>query len=74
MSRLNISELPLDGVHCRAICEEVGERLRAVLDRDAGELPPRLQALMDRLVALDCQQAPSIVPTMEDIRAWSSAA
>ena len=47
------STIQIDPTHCRAICDEIGERLRAVLDREATALPPRLQALMLRLAAQD---------------------
>jgi len=55
----------LDSAHCRAICEEVGERL-ALMMRPATELPPRLKDLLDRLARLD-HDAPSIVPDIEDM-------
>jgi len=55
----------LDSKHCRAICEEVGERLALIL-QPTTELPPRLQDLLDRLALLD-YDAPSIVPSMEDM-------
>ena len=51
----------LDSGHCRAICDEIGDRLRFVLGKEAGALPQRLQMLIDRLAELDCEQAPSIV-------------
>lgn len=51
--------------HCRAICEEIGERLALVL-RPATELPPRLKELLDRLALLD-HDAPSIVPDIDDM-------
>ena len=35
------AEYNLDSSHCRAICDEIGERLRVVLDREAAPLPPR---------------------------------
>ena len=35
-------------VHARAICEEVGERLRVLLDRTQTPTPPRLLALLLR--------------------------
>ena len=56
------AETKLDSSHCRAICDEIGERLRTVLDREAAPLPPRLQSLMLRLAAQDLAQAPSIAP------------
>ena len=61
------NELQLDSSHCRAICDEIGERLRMVLDREATPLPPRLQSLMLRLVAQDLVQAPSIAPAIDDM-------
>jgi hypothetical protein len=64
----------LDSLHCQAICEEVGERLRILLDRDAPELPQYLRSLLDRFAELDQVQAPSIVPAMGDFPAWSTAA
>jgi len=42
----NHTTLQLDSEHCQAICEEVGERLRTVLDRETGELPPQLRLLL----------------------------
>jgi hypothetical protein len=61
------NELRLDSSHCRAICDEIGERLRMVLDREATPLPPRLQSLMLRLVAQDLLQGPSIVPAIDEM-------
>jgi hypothetical protein len=67
-------QLRIDSGHCRAICDEIGDRLRIALDKEAGAIPPRLQMLIDRLAELDREQAPSIVPAMDDIRVWSTAA
>ena len=61
----------LDSSHCRAICDEIGERLRMILDHEAAPLPLRLQLLMDRLVEQDLVQAPSIAPDMDDI-VWAA--
>lgn len=72
MSDLKTS-LQLDSEHCRAICEEVGERLRVLLDREAGELPARLQLLLGRFAELD-HEAPSIVPALDDMTVTSVAA
>jgi hypothetical protein len=73
MSHPQSAALKLNSVHCRAICEEVGERLRILLDREAGAIPPRLQLLVHRLAELDCE-APSIVPAMDDMAACAVAA
>lgn len=56
----------LSSRHCRAICEEIGERLALVLKPDTSGLPPRLQDLLDRLALLD-HDAPSIAPDIEDL-------
>ena len=64
----------LDSLHCQAICEEVGERLRIMLDREPPALPQHLRSLLDRFAELDHVQAPSIVPGMGDFPAWSTAA
>ncbi|MDH2386774.1 hypothetical protein [Bradyrhizobium sp. CER78] len=52
--------------HARAICDEIGERLRYVLRGDYADLPPRLRELMDELSLQDCE-APSLVPAMADM-------
>ena len=59
----------LDSTHSRALCDEIGERLRDVLDRDASEIPPYLRRLLDRLAELERVDAPSIVPEISDMRA-----
>jgi hypothetical protein len=60
MSDRNAALLALDPAHCRAICDEIGARLREVLGCKIPETPPRLLALLDRLAELD--EMPSIVP------------
>jgi hypothetical protein len=64
-----VSEPKLDSLHCRAICEEIGERLRIMLDREATALPPRLQVLMLRLAAQELAESPSIAPSIADMAA-----
>jgi len=60
--------LQIDAVHARAICDEIGDRLRDVLRRQAGnELPPRLRYLMEQLAELDDDGSPSIVPALDDM-------
>ena len=50
--------LQLDSGHCRAICEEIGDRLRIFLDREALEMPEQLRLLLARLA--------------DFVRAWKS--
>jgi hypothetical protein len=74
--------LQIDSTHCRAICDEIGERLRIILDRETTALPPRLQVLMLRFAAQDLAGSPSIVPSIAPVEkstgsilaAWSSDA
>ena len=61
----NAAALQIDHTHCRAICDEIGDRLRDVLGREASEIPPRLRALMDRLAQLE--QSPSIAPSIDEM-------
>jgi hypothetical protein len=64
----------IDSGHCRAICDEIGDRLRILLDREAGEIPQQLRLLLGRFAELDGGQAPSIVPAMDEMTVWSIAA
>jgi hypothetical protein len=64
MPNRNAEALALDHAHCRAICDEIGERLRQVLKPEALEIPQRLLMLLNRLAKLE--QAPSIVPSIDD--------
>ncbi len=62
-ARIQISE-----EHSRAICEEIGDRLRIALNK----LPPAspdLARLIARLGELDEQDSPSIVPSIDEISA-----
>ena len=61
------NQLHIDSSHCRAICDEIGWRLGAILAREASALPPRLQNLMDRLAEQDRELSPSIAPSMNDM-------
>jgi hypothetical protein len=61
----NAAEPMIDSTHCRAICDEIGERLRDIIKREASEVPPRLLRLIDQLAELE--RAPSIVPSIEDM-------
>ena len=66
--------LQIDSGHCRAICDEIGDRLRILFDKEPGETPQRLRMLIDRLAELDGVPAPSIVPAMDDLLEWTDAA
>jgi hypothetical protein len=65
--------LNLDHTHCRAICDEIGERLGFILKPAASDIPPRLLYLIGKLAELEkaelpqLELAPSIVPSIEDI-------
>jgi hypothetical protein len=61
----NAAELMIDSTHCRAICDEIGDRLRDVFKREASEIPARLVRLIDQLAELE--GAPSIVPSIEEM-------
>jgi hypothetical protein len=74
MSSQKALPLQLDSGHCRAICDEIGDRLRILLDKEAGAIPRQLRLLLDRLAELDGEQAPSIVPAMDDMTVWPTAA
>ncbi len=74
MSSQKALPLQIDSGHCRAICDEIGDRLRIVLDRETGDIPQPLRLLLDRLAELDGIQAPSIVPAMDDLIVWTDAA
>ena len=60
--------LQIDSAHSRAICDDIGDRLREMLRREIkGKLPPSLQYLMEQLADADRDIAPSIVPSLEDM-------
>lgn len=68
MPRLtNDSNIQIDSIHCRAICEEIGYRLRQTLKEGVDEHPPYLK-LLDLLHQKEFGRpifdaAPSIVPS-----------
>jgi hypothetical protein len=67
MSKRSGVNIQIDHTHSRAICDEIADRLREILRREAAELPPYLQHLVERLAEGD--DAPSIVPSLEDMMA-----
>jgi hypothetical protein len=66
--------LVFDATHSRAICDEIGERLRDVLARDVSEMPAYLCRLVERLAELDRVPAPSLVPCIDDMTGGCSDA
>jgi hypothetical protein len=61
------NQLQIDSLHCRAICDEIAERMRAIHHRQLSAASPYLQSLIDRLSELDHPSAPSIAPAIEDM-------
>ena len=57
------NRIDIDPKHNRAIVQEIGERLRAVLKEDP-ECPGSFRTQIDRLRGLE-EQSPSIVPAAE---------
>jgi len=57
------NRIDIDPKHSRAIVQEIGERLRAVL-KEEPECPGSLRTQIDRLRELE-EQSPSIVPAAE---------
>ena len=64
------SEIQIDSEHCRAICDEIGERFRGIFGREASEVPLHLKLLINQLADQDHEMAPSIVPSIEDLLSW----
>ena len=64
MAGKDAASVVIDSKHSRAICDEIGERLRDVLGRDASEIPTYLSRLVDRFAELERVPAPSIVPSV----------
>ena len=58
--------LRLDHTHCRAICDDIGERLRETMGQESANMTPYLRRLIDRLDELDNAWSPGIVPLIED--------
>jgi hypothetical protein len=50
----------LEPKHCRAICEEIGERLRFSLALDTSPVPMRLRRLVDQIAELEGAAPPVI--------------
>jgi hypothetical protein len=61
-------KIEIDGIHCRAITDEIGERLRMAYSQVSPELPPRILRQLDRLRELDREGSPSIVPSIRGFK------
>jgi hypothetical protein len=61
----NAADLKIDHTHCRAMCDEIGDRLRYALNRTTAAMPRHLLELIDRLAFLD--YSPSIVPSLDEM-------
>ena len=59
--------ITIDRTHCNAICEEIGDRLRIALSRESPPLPKNLKLLLDQFRELDCEDAPSIIPSTNEL-------
>lgn len=64
-TRLNAADVHLDHIHCEAVWQGIGEKLRDALNRESPDMSQRLRALIARLPELDGEKAPSLVPEME---------
>ena len=62
----------IDTEHCRAICDEIGYRLRSILGQGVQEPPAYLLQLLSRLEEHEACM-PSIVPSIEDMH-WHPTA
>lgn len=73
MPKQNAASLNLDHAHCRAICDEIGDRLRLIMKPAVSDIPPRLLYLIGKLAELEnialarLDFAPSIVPSVDDM-------
>jgi predicted transcriptional regulator len=73
MSKNNAASLQLDHTHCRAICDEIGERLGQFLRPQVSAIPQHLLALIEKLKQSDLgnciqlEHAPSIAPSFDEM-------
>ncbi len=61
------NEAAVRNEHLRAICDEVGYRLGLLLDKTSTDPSPRLRAVLLRFEEAEQIEAPSIVPSVEDL-------
>jgi hypothetical protein len=60
--------LRLDHTHCRAICDEIGERLREIMGQESANIPLSLRRFIGQLDELEYVPSPGIVPLIEDMQ------
>jgi hypothetical protein len=60
--------LHLDHTHCRAICDEIGERLREIMGQESANIPLSLRRFIGQLDELEYVPSPGIVPLIEDMQ------
>lgn len=60
------NEVTVSSRHLRAICEEVGYRIRLHLDSTSTDASPQLRSLLLRFEQSDQVESPSIVPSVGD--------
>ena len=61
-----LASIQIDEEHSRAICAEIGDRLRIALGASP-PMPPDLARLVARLDEPEHHDSPSIVPSVENI-------
>jgi hypothetical protein len=71
METIAMSAVRISSEHCRAICDEVGDRLRLYLDGSSAAPSQRIMALLRELERNELE-APSIVPSLEDMIVFGS--
>ena len=55
MAEARQNPAPIEPTYCRAICHEIGARLRLALDLDRSPLPSRLRGMLDRFEVADAR-------------------
>jgi hypothetical protein len=79
MLEQNVAFVNLDHTHCRAICDEIGERLGFILKPTTSDIPPRLLYLIGKLAEQEMADlpqleiAPSISPSIEEMARATAA-
>ncbi len=61
------NEVRVSTRHLRAICEEIGYRMRLHLDRTSADPSPQLRSLLLRFEQSEQIASPSIVPAVGDV-------